>query len=133
MIDSEIRYCASKGDEIPGHETPIRDDLPCCRWLGFGLVDEVLASTANGNDERNQVGNPLPSLPDMDHSIPKQSSHKADGAGYADAYVDAEVDTRIDCSDRLTTDDGSDETETGQGCGIQENGNGHEVQPSVHG
>lgn len=110
MVYAVIRSCATKGDEVPGYQAPIRENLFDARGRGIHLETQVVASTTHGNDEGDQVGDPGPPLPGMDCF----EAEKRHGEGHEahDDDTDARADTIwIQGGERLSANDGRDETE----------------------
>lgn len=131
VINGEVGNSAAKGDEVPGHQASVRDHLPYCRWLGFGLMNEFFASTAYSNGKSNHVWHPLPSLPDVDDSVSEQGGHKAYGTSYTNPHIYTDLSLGIDSGNCLTANDGADETEASKCSGVQEYRNRHEIQPFI--
>lgn len=95
VVRGEIRCCAAKGDEISRHETSIVEDLSCC-WRGrLGLLPQVFSTAAHGNDYRDQIRKPLPTLPHVKGAVPDERSGETDKACDDDANLNVDM-ARVD-------------------------------------
>lgn len=81
------------------------------------LVNQVFPTDADSDGEDDEIGKPLPPLPDMQDAIAEQREHEAAQDDDDDADSHAHV-TWIDGGDGLPAHDGGDDRETRHRRGI---------------
>lgn len=119
MINGEIGSRSAKGDEVTGEQAAIRQDLRRRGRWDLLLVGEVLPADADGDGENDQVGEPLPALPNVQDAVAEQREDEAGEDDDDDADGDAHV-ARIDGRDRLPAHDGRDDREARHRGGVED-------------
>lgn len=127
VVDGIIRHGAAKGDEVPGDEAAKGQDLGGRQGFALALELQVFTATADGDRDGYEVGDPRPALPEVESLEAEQRDGEGDETGDDDADVDVNF-ARVQHREGLAADDGGEEREAGQGGGVQEEGNGNEVE-----
>lgn len=91
MIDEIVGRGTTKGEKITGDQTTIGQYLSRRRRRNIALQVEILAATPHGDDQRNQVGDPGPSFPEMKRPIAQEGGGKRHETDDDNADVHADI------------------------------------------
>lgn len=128
VVDGVVGDGAAKGEEVAGDEPAVGEHLG--RGGGRdagGLEVEVAAAAADGDDDGDEVGDPAPAVEDVQGAVAEERGGEAHEADDDDADARADV-RRVQGGDALPANDGRDDGEARHRRGVEQEGDGGEVE-----
>ena len=125
-VGGEVRGEAGPGDHVGGHDHAEREDRRRGRGVVGGLVVQLLAAGADGDDDGDGGGDPGIALVGVQHG--EAAEGDAEGQHSRDDDADRHAQVAVgDGRETLPADDGLDDAEADQGREVEQDRDRDEV------